>query len=149
MKFTITGKNIIELRKEYGTGNGGFYPQSWYDNEAFANDKPEAGEYEINFGENTKGMTFAEQQKCIPAGFEIVHPAVILEAVLSHFKATGERLLETYWVRTSLLDSFGSRVSVGCCDAPGVDVGSLLDVEPYGDVGVGASRKFAKSLLLK
>lgn len=54
--------------------------------------------------------------------------------------------MEDWYSRTSLLVSGGSRVLVGSCDADGVVVYYWNDNKPFGSVGVGASRKFAKTL---
>ncbi len=145
-QFKISGKSLNELKKQYGTGKAGFYDQDWYIDEAFANDKPEAGIYEINFGEDTRNKTFGEQQKGLAKGFEVVHPAVIAEALLLHFKESGKYLCENYWVRTSLLDSHGDRVNVGDCDAGGVGVGYDWGDGRLGSIGVGASRKFTPNI---
>ncbi|TSC90824.1 MAG: hypothetical protein G01um10142_196, partial [Parcubacteria group bacterium Gr01-1014_2] len=52
--------------------------------------------------------------------------AMVTEAALRIFEATGERLLETwyYWGRS--LDSGGYRVGVGDFDSGGWDVGCCL-----------------------
>jgi hypothetical protein len=140
MKFICTGKSLNELYAEYGEGKGGFYSHWWKD-EAFANDKPPAGEYELNIEHRTlHNLTYEEQVQQLPVGFAIPHPAVLAEALLSHFKATGEYLMKDWWSRTSLLDSDRYRVYVGRCDAEGV----VVD-DRDGSVGVGASRKFDQS----
>ena len=142
LTFNISGKSILELREQYGTGNGGFYDQNWYLSEDFAKDKPKAGTYEINFGEDTKSLIFREQKEKIEKRFEVAHPAVILEAVCQHYAKTKEYLLGDYWVRTSLLGSDGRRVSVGYCGAGGVSVSDYWGGGRGGGIGVGASRKF-------
>jgi hypothetical protein len=147
-KFNISGLSILELREKYKIGNGGFYPQSWYDNEAFAKDRPEPGVYEINFGEDTRNKTFEEQKANLEKGFEVAHPAIILEAVLQHYAETEEYLLKDYYVRTSLLAADGLRVSVGYCAAEGVGVDHWDDVHRGAYVGVGACRKSKKKLEL-
>ena len=144
--FTISGKSILELREQYGLGSVGFYNQSWYLTEAFAKDRPDAGLYEIDFGEETKYKTFGEQCQGLEKGFEVAHPAVIIEAVLQHYAKTKEYLLHDYWIRTPLLASDGYRVSVGYFDS-----GSLLVSNDWYDyrsglVAVASSRKSKKSL---
>lgn len=65
MKHNYSGKSLKELKEEYGVGSSGFfYEQDWYEKEPFWNDKPEAGEYEINL--ETKQflkLTYEEQKE--------------------------------------------------------------------------------------
>lgn len=141
IKFTCTGKSLNELYETYGKGSRGFYSH-WWKGEKFADDRPEAGEYEIDIERKSLcGMTFSEQAGALHLGFSVPHPAVVVEALLSHYKETGECLMSDWYSRTSLLDSGGYRVDVGHCDAEGVRVGDCW-VDGRGVlVGVGACRK--------
>lgn len=143
MKFNISGKNLLELKKEYGVGEGGFY-SVWWENEEFAKDKPVPGIYEIDVENELRNLSVEEQKKKLKKGFEFPHLAVIAEAILSHHKKTKKWLFENYYSRTSLISSGGGRVVVGgCCDG---SVGvSGWGGSGGGGVGVGASRKL-KSL---
>jgi hypothetical protein len=142
MKIKTTGKSLVELYKEYGTGSAGFYSTSpWWIDEAFAKEKPEAGEYEIDLGENLTNLTFDEQKAKIGKDFEVIHPAVLTEAILSHFKETGKRLLESKYARTSYLGSDGYRVYVGNFDADGLRVNVCWDDRSYDGIGVASARK--------
>jgi hypothetical protein len=143
MKFICTGKSLVELLETYGKGNGGFC-SSWWKNENFAKDKPEAGEYEIDFKNVYLGLSLDEQKKKIKKGFEIAHPVVIAEAILSHYEKTGKRLAENFWLRSSLFTDAGHVSCVGYFDGNGLVV-NYWDGLRNSDVGVGASRKF-KSL---
>jgi hypothetical protein len=142
MKIKTTGKSLVELYKEYGTGSAGFYSTSpWWIDEAFAKEKPEAGEYEIELGKGLVDLTFDEQKKKINKDFEVIHPAILVEAILSHFKETGERLLENKYDRTSSLDSDGDRVYVGRFDASGLHVGNVWGYTRHDEIGVASARK--------
>jgi hypothetical protein len=144
MKHNYSGKSLLELRSKYGTGASSFYPQSWYDNEAFATEKPEAGIYEIIFDEKTKSLTFADQKKKLKKEFSVAHPAIVVEAVLSHFKATGERLLENWYVRTDSVDSDGLRVNVGYFDADGLFVNDRWDGFRPDYLALASARKLTR-----
>lgn len=141
MKFKITGKSIKELLEEYGTGSSGFYQQSWYKKEKFFDEKPEAGEYDIDFGNKLTNLEYKEQLKRLANGYEVIHPAVLCEAVLSHYEETGKRLLEDTYSRTNTLDSDGNRVSVGSFDSDGLRVGSWSDGDRCDNIGLSATRK--------
>lgn len=121
-KFTITGKSLLELREEFGIGKNGFYDQDWYLNEPFAKEKPESGIYEIDFDGKFGKMAWDEQEKKIPKGWQRAHEAIIIEAVLTHYKETGERLLEDWYHWGPSLGSYGKRVIVGCFDSGGLYV---------------------------
>lgn len=142
MKITTTGKSLIELYREYGTGSSGFWSKDlWWKDEAFAKEKPDAGEYEIDLGEELAGMTLKEQSEKIKKGFEITHPAVLAEAILAHFKKTRERLLESKYSRTSSLDSCGYRVYVGLFAADGLRVAYYWGDRQYDFIGLSSARK--------
>lgn len=146
MKFKTTGKSLNELHAIYGEGKGGFYSH-WFKNEDFANDKPEAGTYEIKLEKKTlHNLTYLEQKEQLPKGYDLPHPAVLAEALLSHFKKSGKYLMEYWYSRTSLVYSNGGHVWLGGCGAEGVDVNGWSGGHRSGSVGVGASRKFDQSL---
>lgn len=132
---------MLELLEIYGKGNGGFYSDWWRD-EDFAKEKPRAGIYEINFDKKFTNLTRKEQKEKIPEGFGFTHPAVILEAIFSHYKKTGERLLEDWYSRTSGRSSLGRLVLVGRSVALGVRVRFWLP--DCSDVNLGAV--FSRSL---
>lgn len=143
MIYKYSGKSLKELKAEFGTGKGRFYPQSWYENEAVFTDKPPAGIYEILIEKKMlENLTFNEQVKKLEKGWNVPHPAIVIEALLTHFKETGEYLMEYWYTRTSALDSGGGRVHVGYCDAHGVGVNGWYGGHRYDDVGLSATRKF-------
>ena len=146
MKITSTGQSLIDLYKIYGEGSNGFY-SFWWKDEVFANDKPEAGEYEVNIEKKElENLTYHEQVKKLEKGYEVPHPAILMQALLEYHKKTGKYAMKNWHSRTSLRDSDGSRVCVGYCDADGVYVFSVWVGYRDDNVGLSASRKFKKSL---
>src|SRR3990167_57590 len=85
-------------------------------------------------------------------GWTFTPPAVIVEAVLEHYKKTGSRLLESWWSRTDVQSSDGSFVGVGDFDSDGLNV--YGDTRDYTISGLGVcpsrlvSRKFDSSELV-
>ncbi len=147
MRITLktTGKSIKELLEEYGTGSKGFYVQKWYKNEPFFTERPDAGEYEILIDRSSVSKTYKEQVSEIPEGYIPVHPAIVIEALLSHYKKTGEKILEDWCVRTSSLYSGGHRVYVGYFDPDG------LLVDYWGDnrndtLGLSCAKRLSSSI---
>lgn len=140
-KIKTTGLSLNEVRQKYPDC---FYKQIWYNKERFANENPEAGEYEFYFDNIFKNQTYQEQALSLQIqgnGFDFPHPAVLAEALCIYFKETGERLMSDVYSRTSLLDSDGDRVSVGGFDADGLYVGRYWDDGRNSGLGVSASRK--------
>lgn len=145
IKHNYSGKSLLELREEYGIGSVGFYDNVWWLNENFAKEKPEVGVYEIELGEDLVELTFKEQIAKLKKGFEPIHPAVLTEAILEHYKKTGERLLENLYMRTCVVDSDGNRVFVGYFGSGGLGVDSWGDGDRLSDVGVASARKLGAS----
>lgn len=143
MKITTTGKSLKELLEIYGTGEAGFYPQDWYKDEAFFTEKPEAGEWEFDFETDLPHLTFKEQEAKLKKDYSAVHPAILCEAILSHYKETRVRVLQNIYSRTSILDSDGYRVSVGRFDAKGLVVVWYDDSRDDG-IGLSAVRLINK-----
>lgn len=140
LKLQTQGKSLKELLKEYGEGESGFYSQDWYKTEKFFTEKPEAGEYEIILRDDFN-KTYKEQIQKLPKSQEVAHPALVAEAVLKHFKETGEKLLENWSVRTNKMDSNGLHVDVGYFDRIGLHVYFWWDDVRDDYVGLAASRK--------
>ena len=138
----FSGKSLLELREKFGTGSSGFWDNTWWLKEDWAKEKPEVGVYGLDLSDELVDLTFDEQKKKLKKGFEVAHPAIIAEAILTHFKETGERLCENYWVRTSSIPSaYAGCVScVGNFDENGLDVGRWGGYR-RSSLGVGASRK--------
>jgi hypothetical protein len=142
MKIThqYSGKSIKELLEQYGTGSAGFYPQDWYKDEKFFTEKAPKGTYKITIHDELKNMTFSEQKEAIKD--EVCHPAVLIEAILSHYKKTKERLLEVWYVRTDSVDSDGDRVGVSNFGANGLRVGNFgWDDVRSGNLGLASSAR--------
>lgn len=152
MIHSYSGKSLNELYKEFGEGKRGFY-SNWWENEKFADDHPEAGEYEILCEKKSlENLTYNEQKKKFQEGYEFPHPAVLAEALLTNYKETGEYLMKGWYSRTSViikkgLISDGYRVGVGSCVARGVVVNDGWDGRRYDHLGVAASRKFDKKIV--
>ena len=140
IRFNYSGASLSELKEEYGIGGNGFYDNDWWLGEPFAKEKPEAGEYDVKLMP-LFDKTFSEQKEEIDKDFEVAHPAIVAEAILSHFKKTGERLCEDWYVRCSRLASDGYRVYVGRFDSDGLHFSNNLDDDRGDDTGISSARK--------
>lgn len=117
--------------------------QTWYSDEAFANEKIPAGKWDVCLEavSDSFSKTWEEQQSLIGKGQEVPPAAVLAYALVKHFKKTGERCLTDRWVRTSSRDSDGDRVRVGAFDAAGLSVDSDWDDDRYSGIGLAIAWK--------
>jgi len=67
---------------------------------------------------------------------------VMVYTIIGHHFATGERLFENVYVRTSSVGSVGVRVLVGGFDSRGLIVVSYWDDGRLDYLGVSSARKF-------
>ena len=86
--------------------------------------------------------TWDEQQALLLPDEEVPTAALIVFATMLHFKASGRRLFERRFIRTSDVVSDGLRVFVGYFDADGFDVDCCWDDGRDGALGVASARKF-------
>jgi len=127
LKHNYTGSSLLELRDKFGIGKGGFYDNDWWLDEDFAKDKAPKGIYEIDFDTKLFNLTYEEQKKKLKKGWHFPQPAIIAEAILTHYEKTGERLLEEWWSRANVVASGGRRVGVGFFGSDGLGVGGYWD----------------------
>lgn len=137
-----TGKNLLELKDKFGVGSSGFYDSDWWLKEGFASETPPQGKYEIDLGENLVNLTLDEQVKKLKNGFEPIHPAILVEFILTDYRNTGRKLLEYNYTRTSSLGSHGRRVPVGDFDDSGLYIAHWDDRRR--SMGLAASRSSKK-----
>lgn len=119
------------------------HEDAWYNNQAFANEKAELGWHLIRKTpvENSTAKNWKEQQAILSKDEETPTASVLVYTIIGHFLATGERLFEKVYVRTSSLASVGRRVDVGRFGAGGLDVSFWNDDRRDDGLGVSASRK--------
>lgn len=137
IKVDIKAKSINQLRKE---NPDLFYDQSWYSKEKFATSKAKARTLWINPQlDGSANKTYNEQHTML--GDEDAPSAnELIQCLIAHYKATGERLLEDTYSRTSDVDSGGNRVYVGYFDAYGLYVNDWVDGRSS-HIGLASSRK--------
>lgn len=121
----------------------------WLDlkEDSWATEKFEPGYYLIDFNGRFGRTSWSNQEKAIQElGPESIraHEAMVTEAALRIFEATGERLLPNWYHWGRSLGSHGGRVGVGCFDSRGWRVN---DYHP--DWGDGATDYLRVCLLRK
>ncbi len=123
-----------------------FYSKTggWYADQKFAReDKTSFGWLLIKKTpvSNSTSKTWNEQNKLLSALEKVPNAAEMCWFITTYFEVRGVRLFEGVYVRTSSLDSDGSRVSVGGFDSGGLCVDGCWDDDRDDDLGLSAARK--------
>lgn len=120
-----------------------FFSQSWYEDELFANDVIPAGTFQVSLEpvKDSMNKLWSEQQILLATGDTVPPAAVLIYAIIQHFKETGERAFEKTFVRTFSIGSDGYRVYVGSFDAHGLDVSNGWDSGSDSSLGLASSRE--------
>jgi len=135
--------SIIEIRGKVDSKL--FYDQSWYNKESFAKERGEASWQLVRKTEvaNSTSKKWQEQQALIAKDDEVPTAQVMVYTIIGHYLATGERLFEHIYVRTSFVASDGRRVGVGSFDSGGLGVDDGWGDDRSGLLGVSSARKFS------
>jgi hypothetical protein len=139
MRFKLESMSLLDLLAKYGVGDRGF-ALDWWKNKPFAQEKCESGEYEIDFGENLRGLSYAKQSEKMREGYEPASAAMIAQAVLQHYAQTGEKLLPNFEVRTRNKHVSSLRVVIGYFLSDGLHIG-YWGGRPHRRIGLASARK--------
>lgn len=143
----IAGPNrpmsLLEVRS---LKKGYFYSKEggWYAEQAFAqNDKVETRWIMLRKEPipQSTSKNWSEQQALLSEDEVTPNAAEVVWCVTTYKAVRNTYLLPSVYVRTSSLDSGGSRVSVGRFDAKGLSVDDWDDDDRDGYLGVSAARK--------
>jgi hypothetical protein len=134
--------SILEIRGKVTSKL--FYDHSWYNKESFAKDRGDVSWQLVRKTpvENSTSKTWPEQQALLAKNEEIPTARTMAYAIIGHYLATNERLLENIYVRCFDVDSEGDRVYVGDFASSGLVVDGRWDDYRYGYIGVSSARKF-------
>ncbi len=144
----LDGMSILQLQKfNPDSCEPRFYayaPDAWYSNEKFATQEALQLRWYLLLKDvvpNSENKTFDQQKAMLFDEYEV--PSAVVETAKDFliYKKTGCYANPDRYARTVSLDSDGSHVYVGDCDAYGVSVDSDWDATRSDDLGVGASRK--------
>lgn len=135
--------SILEIR-EMAKDKGLFYNQDWYNKQSFAKDKGKIGWQLVCKTEipNSTSKTWQEQQSLLGKDEEVPTAQVMVYTIIGHFLATGKRLFEKVYVRTSSAVPRGRRVCVGAFASAGLNVRYDWDGDRGGNIGGASARKF-------
>ncbi len=138
--FTLS---ILEIRGKV-QDKGLFYNQDCYNKKSFSKKHGEITWQLVRKTpvDNSTSQNWQEQQALLSKDDEVPSAQVMVYTIIGHYLATGERLFEHIYVRTSSVDSGGGRVSVGRFDSEGLGVSGGWGDSPYDFLGVSSTRKF-------
>ena len=135
--------SILEIRGKV-QDKGLFYNQDWYNKQFFAKERGEVIWQLVRKTpvDNSNSKNWQEQQALIAKEDEVPTAQVMVYTITGHYLATGERLFEHIYVRTSSVGSGGYRVIVGVFDSVGLAVSNDWADGRHGVLGVSSARKF-------
>jgi len=133
--------SVLEIRGKVDSKL--FYNQPWYVKKSFAKEHGEASWQLIRKTpvDNSTSKDWQEQQALIAKDDEVPSARVMVYTIIGHYLATGERLFEHIYVRTSSVGSGGGRVGVGDFGLEGLSVYYYWDGNRGGSLGVSSARK--------
>jgi len=137
-----TGISLLDVRAKARMGL--FYKQDWYEGQEFAKRIEDARWRLIRKipVDGSFSKSWSQQERLIDSQIDEI-PSVrqVVYTMILHFLATGERLFEKVYVRTSDVDSNGRHVDVGDFGGGGLHVYDWRDSGPYDNLGVASARK--------
>ena len=141
------GLSTLDVRQKARRDLFYSYDDAWYNGDKFARETDEVCWRLIRKTpvDNSTSKTWGDQQKLIPETDEIPSARQVVYMVILHFLATGERLFEKSYVRTSFASSRDSQVFVGSFDGGGLSFNYYSDDLRYDYLGVSSSRLLGSS----
>ncbi|MFA6228178.1 MAG: hypothetical protein WC668_03235 [Patescibacteria group bacterium] len=135
--------SILEIRGKVKRGLFYSYEDSWYNKQSFAKDRGEVGWQLVRKTpvDNSTAKNWTEQQALLGKEDETPTAQVLAYTIIGHFLATGERLFEKIYVRTSTVVLVGGRVHLGFFDAAGLGVYGRWADDRHGALAVSSARK--------
>ncbi len=123
---------------------GLFYGNVWFREESFLTDSGELKWQLVRKTpvENSTAKTWQDQQALIAREDEVPSAQVMAYTIGGYYLATGERLFERTYVRTSTKDSNNYRVYFGDFNENGLAVHSHQDDHLSRELGISSARKF-------
>jgi len=135
------GLSILDIRGK--VKQKGFYDQDWYYNQSFAKERGEVCWRLVRktIVDNSTNKTCSEQQTLLGKDEETPAVRVMTYAIFGHYLATGERLFEHIYARTSSVDSDGDPVYVGYFVHDNLDVNDKWDGDRSSGIALGSDPK--------
>ncbi|MEK7624596.1 MAG: hypothetical protein AAB404_02680 [Patescibacteria group bacterium] len=135
--------SILDIRDKVECKLFCSHEDAWYDKQAFAEDKNEAFWQLVRKTSvpNSTSKTWDEQQTLLGKDDETPSARVMTYVIIGHYLATGERLFDNIYVRTSSFSSDGRHVDVSSFGRDGLGFNDFWDDSPRSDIGLASARK--------
>ena len=135
--------SILEIRGKVEYQLFYSHEDAWYNKQSFAKERGEASWQLVCKTSviNSTSKNWQEQQALLGDDDEVPSARVMVYTIIGLYMATGERLFESVYVRTSSVYSDGSHVRTGDFDSEGLDVDYGWDGFGDGYIGLASSRK--------
>ncbi len=116
---------------------------AWYNEQIFANEPGEVNWQLVRkaLAESLTPKNWQEQQASFSKKNEVLTAQELVYAIIGHLLATGERLVEQNYVRTSSVDSNGNRVYVSDVGLDGLGISDFWDAVRYDNEDLSSARK--------
>jgi len=136
--------SILEIRGKVEHKLFYSHEDAWYNKQSFAKEHGEVTWQLVHKTpvDNSTSKDWQKQQALLGKDDEVPSAQVMVYIIIGHYLATGERLFEHIYVRTSSVDSDGYRVGVGRFDSEGLYVNYFWDGIRNDYLGVSSARKF-------
>jgi len=134
--------SILEIRGKVDSKL--FYDQSWYNKQSFAKECGEVN-WQLILKTPVPDSTYKnwqEQLALLNKDYGVPTAQVMVYTIIGHYLATGERLFENIYVRTSFVGSGGHRVVVGDFGSGGLGVRGWWPGDRRDGLGLSSARKF-------
>lgn len=136
--------SILEIRGKVKRELFFSHEDAWYNKQSFAKEHGEISWQLVRKTpvDDSTSKNWQEQQALLSKDDEMPSAQVMVYTIIGHYLATGERLFEHIYVRTSSVDSDGDRVLVGYFDSDGLVIYGWWDDGRDDFMGVSSARKF-------
>ena len=136
--------SILEIRGKVEHELFFNHEDAWYNKQSFAKEHGEVTWQLVHKTpvDNSTSKNWQEQQALLGKNDEVPSAQVMVYTIIGHYLATGERLFEHIYVRTSSVDSGGDRIGVGLFDSGSLRFNNYWNDGRGDRLGVSSARKF-------
>jgi len=136
--------SILEIRGKVEHELFFNHEDAWYNKQSFAKEHGEVTWQLVHKTpvDNSTSKNWQEQQALLGKNDEVPSAQVMVYTIIGHYLATGERLFEHIYVRTSSVDLGGDRIGVGLFDSGGLRFNNYWNDGRGDRLGVSSARKF-------
>jgi hypothetical protein len=135
--------SILEIRDRVERKLFYNHEGAWYNEQPFAREHGEARWLLVRKipADSSAPMSWQEQEALFGKDDEVPTAQTMVYTIIGYFLATGERLVERKYARTSSVDSRGHRVYVSGVGLDGLGIGDYWDAVGYDNEDLASPRK--------